>query len=178
MVIERNLPGDVPAQLDIDYTRPVYLCELRFPAATIYLSTGPQIDFGGNTYQEGQVYVDTFRWNPDGSQAGEIILSNENNAASALILNGTVNDVEIIIYKTYLISGGGNTTPTVYVRGSMDGSEVGYDRSRIGVLSTSSQTGFIPNRYYTINEGFNWLPVEGEKITWGDEVFILQEAQR
>lgn len=177
-MVERNLPGDVTTEIAIDFTRPVYLVGLLFPGNPVYLSSGPQIDFGGNTYQEGQVSVNTFRWNSDGSQQGTITLSNENNAASALILNGTINDVEIIIYKTYLVSGGGNTTPVIYVRGSMDGSDVGYSRSQIGVLSTSANTGFVPNRYYTAQEGFNWLPIEGEKITWGDEVFILQEARR
>ena len=178
MQVRRTLPAGVDSQLAVDFTRPVFLVKLLFPTGATFVSTGPQITFEGNVYQEGQVYVGSFRWNPDGSQQGNITLSNENNAASALILGGTINDIEIVIYKTYLIAGGGNTTPSVYVRGSMDGSEVGYDRVDIGVLSTSAQTGTIPNRYYTTNEGFNFLPIEGEKITWGEEVFILQEARR
>lgn len=175
-VIRRGLSPDAVQQIAIDFTRPVYLVKMLFPAGTTYLSTGPQITFEDNVYQEGQVRVGSFVWNSDGSQQGTVTLSNENNAASALILNGTVNDVVIEIYKTYLIANGGNTTPFLYVRGSMDGSEVGYSDCRVGVLSTTAQTGTIPNRYFIVQQGFNWLPVEGEKITWGDEVFILQEA--
>lgn len=175
--VKRNLPANAITETEIDFTRPVYLVKMLFPAGTQYLSTGPQITFDSEVYQEGQVSVGSFRWNPDGSQQGTIVLSNEANAASALILNGTVNDVEIEIYKTYLIAAGGNSDPYLYVKGVMDGSNVEPDRAVVGVLSTTAQTGFLPNRYYTVNEGFNWLPIEGEKITWGEEVFILQEAQ-
>lgn len=174
--IERTLDAGNLTQIAIDFTRPVFLVEMAFPSGSVYLSTGPQITFNSNVYQEGQVSLGTFEWTSDGVQRGSITLSNENNAASALILSGTVNDIEIIIHKTYLIAGGGNTTPDFYLRGSMDGSDVGYSRSTIGVLSTTAQTAFVPNRYYTVAQGFNWLPVEGEKITWGDEVFILRQA--
>lgn len=175
--IKRFLPANAVTETAIDFTRPVYLVKMLFPGDPTYLSTGPQITFDSNVYQEGQVKVNSFRWNPDGSQQGNIELSNENNAASALILNGTVNDIEIEIYKTYLIAAGGNSDPYLYVKGVMDGSNVEPDRAVVGVLSTTAQTGFLPNRYYTISEGFNWLPIEGEKITWGEEVFILEEAQ-
>lgn len=175
--IKRFLPANAVTETEIDFTRPVYLVKMLFPGTPTYLSTGPQITYDSNVYQEGQVSVGSFRWNPDGSQQGNIVLSNENNAASALILNGTVNDIEIEIFKTYLIAGGGNSDPYLYVKGVMDGSDVGPDRAAVGILSTSAQTGFVPNRYYTIAEGFNWLPIEGEKITWGDEVFILKEAK-
>ena len=174
--IERPLGAGTLTELAIDFTRPVYLVQMLFPSGTIYLSSGPQITFDSNVYQEGQISVGSFEWTSDGIQRGTLTLSNENNAASALILAGTINDIEVIIYKTYLIASGGNTTPEYYLRGSMDGSEVGYDRSTVGVLSTTAQTSFIPNRYYTVAQGFNWLPVEGEKITWGDEVFILKQA--
>lgn len=174
--ITRDLPSDALTEIAIDFTRPVYLVEMLFPSGTLYLSTGPQITYNSNIYQEGQVSVGSFAWNSDGTQTGNITLSNENNAASALILGGTVNDVVINIYKTYLIAAGGNTTPVLYVTGSMDGSDVGYSSSRVGILSTGSQTGHLPNRYFTPAEGFHWLPIEGEKITWGEEVYILVEG--
>ena len=173
---ERTLTSGIKSQLAIDFTRPVYLVKMLFPAGTQYLSTGPQITFQGNIYSEGQVSVGSFEWNPDGTQRGQIVLSNEANAASALILGGTINDVGIHIYKTYLIAGGGNTTPFLYVRGSMDGSAVEPSRAVVGVLSTTAQTAFIPNRYYTVDEGFRWLPIDGEKVRWGDETFILQSS--
>lgn len=172
--IVRNLPADALTEIAIDFTRPVYLVKMLLPTGTRYLSTGPQITFDSNLYIEGQVSVSTITWNSDGSQSGRLLLSNEANAASALLLAGTLNDVIVEIFKTYLISGGGNTAPQLYIRGSMDGAVIGASSSRVNILSTTAQTAFVPNRYHTVAEGFNWLPIEGEVITWGDEVFLLQ----
>jgi len=172
--IERNLPAAVEAELAIDFTRPVFLVKMKFVTGEKYVSSGPQITFETNVYIEGQVSVGTFTWDADGRQTGQITLSNEANAASALILGNNVNDVIVEIYKTYLIAGGGNTAPQLWVLGSLDGGRVEPSKSVMRVLSTASETGFVPNRYYTVAEGFNWLPIDGEVVTWNGEVFQLK----
>lgn len=172
--VRRNLSAAALAEIAIDFTRPIYLVQMNFANGSSYLSTGMQVTFGGNVYSEGQVSVGSFVWNSDGAQQGEIILSNENNAAAALILGNNVNDVEIIIYQTYVKADGSVLTPQLYVRGSMDGSDIGISESVISVLSSDSQTGFVPRRYYTVAEGFNWLPIDGDVISWGGEVFQLR----
>ncbi len=172
--ITRPLGAGILTEIAIDFTRPVYLVKMLFPAATTFMSSGPQITFDSDIYIEGQISVETVEWNADGGQSGVLRLSNENNAASALLLAGTVNDVIVEVYLTYLISGGGNTAPEMYIKGSMDGAEIEADSATVNILSTTSQTAFIPNRYHTAAEGFNWLPVDGEIITWGEEVFILK----
>jgi hypothetical protein len=90
------------------------------------------------------------------------------------VLGSTINDIEVEIYKTYLITGGGNTDPVLYVRGVMDGAKIGPSSVKITVVSTTARQAFLPNRYHTAAEGFNWLPVDGEVITWGTELFVLQ----
>ena len=176
-IINRDLPAAVETELAIDFTRPVYLVELVVAAGNQYMSTGPQITFETNNYIEGQISVNAFSWDADGSQRGSLTLSNENNAASALVLNGAVNDLECLIYKTYLIAAGGNTAPQLYMRGSLDKTDIGPDRVKIDVVSTNMKTTLLPTRYHTISEGFNWLPIDGETITWGSEVFILQAEE-
>lgn len=173
-LIKRTLPTAVETEIAIDFTRPVYLVQLVVPSGTRYLSTGPEITFETNDYIEGQVSVNSFSWDADGSQRGSLTLSNEGNAASALVLGGTLNDLECIIYKTYLIAAGGNTTPQFYMRGSLDETNISAARVRVEVVSTNAKTSFLPNRYHTIAEGFNWLPVDGERVIWGSEVFVLQ----
>lgn len=172
--VTRDLPASALTEIAIDFTRPVYLVKLLFPAETRYLSTNIQISFEGNLYIEGQISVGTFQWTADGVQTGFITLSNEANAASALILGATTNDVEIEIYQTYLISGGGNTPPVFYVRGVMDGAKLSPSEARVTVVSTTARAAFLPNRYHTAAEGFNWLPVDGEVITWGTDNFELK----
>ena len=172
--VKRDLGALSQTEIAIDFTRPVFLVKLLIPNATRYVSTNMQITFEGNNYIEGQVSVGSFQWTADGVQTGNITLSNEANAASALILGATVNDIEIEIYKTYLINGGGNTPPELYVRGVMDGADITPEQARIAVVSTTARTAFLPNRYHTASEGFSWLPVDGEVITWGTEIFLLQ----
>jgi len=174
MVIERDLPSDVLTEIAIEFTRPVYLVKMIFPAETKYLSTRGQISYDGDNYIEGQVSVGTVEWNADGSQSGSITLSNEANAASALLLGTSANDMVVEIFKTYLKAAGGNTAPQVYIKGSLDGSDIGVSKSVLDILSTTAATAFIPNRYHTADEGFNWLPVDGEVVAWGDEMFVLR----
>ncbi len=175
--IIRDLPSDSLTEIAIDFTRPVYLVKMLFPAGTRHISSGPQITFSSDIYIEGQISVGTFIWNADGSQSGDLTLSNESNAASALILAGTVNDIIVEIYQTYLKAAGGNTVPQLWVKGSMNGApKISASQSVINVLSTTAQTGFIPNRYFTAAEGFNWLPVDGEVVIWGEEAFVLDAA--
>jgi len=175
--IIRSLPADSLTEIAIDFTRPVYLVKMLFPTGTRYMSTGPQITFNSDIYIEGQVSVDTITWNSDGAQSGSLTLSNENNAASALLLAGTANDVLVEVFLTYLKAGGGNTVPQLHIKGSMDGAGIGASVSVINILSTTGKTSFVPNRYHTVAEGLNWLPIDGEIITWGDEVFVLQEQK-
>lgn len=176
--VVRDLAADNLTEIAIDFTRPVYLVKMLLPAGSRYVSSGPQIVFNTDTYIEGQVSVGSFSWTADGVQEGKIILSNEANAASALILGATINDVAIEIYKTYLIAAGGNTTPVLYVSGVMDGATIGASESSVNVVSTTAQTAFLPPRYHTPAEGFNWLPIDGEVITWGTEVFVLRRLTR
>jgi len=172
--VTRNLPADALTEIAIDFTRPVFLVKMLIPNATRFVSTNVQITFEGNIYIEGQVSVGSVQWTSDGVQTGTITLSNEANAASALILGSTINDIEVEIYKTYLINGGGNTHPSLYLKGVMDGADIGPSQSQVTVVSTTSRQAGLPNRYHTASEGFSWLPVNGEVITWGNEVFLLQ----
>ena len=172
--VVRSLPSAAVTEIAVDFTRPVYLVKMLIPGATRYVSTNMQITFEGNIYIEGQVSVGNFQWTSDGVQTGQLTLSNEANAASALILGSTLNDIDVEIYKTYLIASGGNTQPVLYVRGVMDGADIGPSSARITVVSTTARQAFLPNRYHTAAEGFNWLPVDGEVISWGTEVFLLQ----
>jgi len=93
--VVRDLPQDTQDELEIDFTRPVYLVKMIFDSGTVYLSSSIQITFDGDVYIEGQVSVGTVSWDESGSQTGSLILSNENDAATALILGNSVNDVLI-----------------------------------------------------------------------------------
>ena len=172
--ITRPVATDLLDASAVDFTRPIYLVKMLFPGGSRFLSTGPQVTFETNNYIEGQVSVKTFSWNMDGTQQGSIELSNEANAASALVLGSTTNDIPIEIYITYQLTASTFTVPQMYITGVMDGGDIKPDKATIQVVSTNAQSAFLPNRYHTPLEGFNWLPVDGEVITWGTEAFVLR----
>lgn len=173
--ISRAIGADTDTEIAIDFTRPVFLVKMEFDTATQYVSSGPLISFESNTYVEGQVHVGTFTWDGDGNQSGKVKIYNENNSAASLMLNEGVNDIPITIYLTYMIAGGGgNTTPELLVAGTMNGGSLNAKELIISVLSTKVAGQFLPNRYYTIAEGFNHMPIDGSSIMWGGEKFILE----
>jgi len=170
----RRLDSTTLTEIDTNHTKPVYLVKMMFTEGEYYVSSGKAITFEGNVYVSGQVNVGTFRWSNPGQQEGDIELFNENNSASALVLNNKVSDVPIEIYKTYVKSDDSNTTPVLLVKGVMDEPVITPYSAKINVLSSRSLTEFIPRRYYTVSEGFNFLPSDGQVINWNNERFVLE----
>lgn len=56
--------------------------------------------------------------------------------------------------------------------------EIELDEKRVTLtmLPQSSKTQYVPNRYITKYNHFNWLPQTGTQIVWGNETFILERA--
>lgn len=46
----------------------------------------------------------------------------------------------------------------------------------ISLLKQSAKTQYVPNRYITKNNNFNWLPKTGTIIVWGNETFVLEKG--
>lgn len=178
MKIKRDdVLDSIQSELVNDFTKPVYLLTLGF-SPVIYLSTGPDIIFNTNTYVGSLITLSSFTWTPEGGQTGDIIfLNDENSIATALILGGSIADVTVEIYQTYMLAAGGNTTPIKVVGGVLDASTITPSQVIVRVVSSRSKSEYLPRRYYTKNEGFNFLPTDGQLITWNGENFIL-EAER
>lgn len=54
--------------------------------------------------------------------------------------------------------------------------ELDEKRVTISLLPQSAKTQYVPNRYITKYNNFNWLPKTGTQIVWGNETFILEKA--
>lgn len=174
MTVKRTLPANVLAVIDDQHTEPFHIVKIEFANATKYLSETQEVVFEGNTYVEGAIQVGSFRWGPDGTQSGAIRLLNENNAASALVLNDKVDDVVVTIYKVYSTGPATNTDPVVYVVGVLDGSALSPKEAVLKVVTSKADTEFVPNEFYTIEEGFNHLPPSGTVVQWANEKYVLQ----
>lgn len=172
-LVVRELPVVVKARILDQHTCPFYIVKLEFETSTSYLSETQQVTFESNVYQEGAIRVGSFSWEATGQQVGTIGLLNENNAATALVLNNTVQDVPISIYLVYSTGPSTTTDPILVVKGVMSGSSLGPEISIIGVLTSKAETEFAPQDFYTIEEGYNWLPPTGTVVTWAGEKYVL-----
>lgn len=170
--VKRTLPGDVETEIAEQQTVPFYLVKIEFASGTGYYSESYEVTFETNVYIEGGVRIGSFSWTPDGGQRGTIALQNENDAATALVLNNVVQDVPVTIYQTYKTSGG-NTTPVIYSRGVLNGSQITPKESVLGVLTSAAATEFAPRDFFTQEEGYNWLPADGTVVQWNNEKYVL-----
>ena len=172
VVIERTLPSSLRAAVEEAHTQPIYLVRVEWPSGASHMSSGPQTSFGGSTYLADAVRVGTFTWDNSGGQSGSIYLSNENNVASAIVLNTRIEDTPVTIWQTYA---GTNVEPELIVNGVLESPDsIGMNEVGIRVSTSGSGTRLVPSTYHTKGRGFNHLPRPGTVIHWAGEKFELQ----
>ena len=174
MTVQRAIPGNLAAVLRDTQTQPFNIVKIEFAGGTQYLSETLAVNFEGNDYLEGAIEVRPFRWGPDGTQSGSIALLNENNVASALVLGNVIQDVPITIYEVYKTGPSSNSDPTIVVTGVLSGSSIAPKEALVGVLTSKGGTEYVPSAFYTIEEGYNWLPPVGTIVQWNGEKYVLQ----
>lgn len=174
MTVQRTIPANVQTEMVKQQTRPFFIVKIEFESATSYLSEAQAVTFESNAYLEGAIKVRSFTWTPNGTQEGSIALLNENDAATALVLNNVIQDVPISIYKVYSTGPSTNTDPVLLIKGVMNGSDIRPAYSVLGVLTSTAETEFAPRSFYTIEEGFNWLPPVGTVVQWNGEKYVLE----
>ncbi|HEY0818994.1 MAG TPA: hypothetical protein VGD46_09465 [Rhizobacter sp.] len=125
-------------------------------------------------YGAGQIDVGTMTWDPDAGQTGEIELFNDRNAAVAIVLANGVAEVPCTVYDCYLRTNGRPTAPLVTVKGVLTDSDITPTSAIVTVATVKAGVEYIPNRYCTPAEGFNWLPPDGAQVTWGGELYIFE----
>lgn len=172
--VRRTLPGTLQARVSDDHTRPVYLVSIYFAPGTEYMSSGPQVVSGGNTYLEGAVRVGSLQWTPDGGQEGRIYLSNESNAAAALVLANSLDEVQVDVAKVYLDAAGTPSDPEILVRGYASGFELTADEAAVDVVTARHDTALVPSRFFSEEFGFTHLPPAGKVIYWNGDRYELE----
>jgi len=166
MTVQRTIDSSTQTEIAKQHTVPFFIVKMEFEGATSYLSEAQQVTFETFDYLEGAIKVGTFKWSPNGVQTGSIELLNEHNAAAALVLNNDVQDVPVTIYQVYSTGPTTNSTPEVYSKGVLSGSNIGPSKSVLDVLTSAAETEFAPRDFFTIEEGFNWLVPTGTVVTW------------
>jgi hypothetical protein len=67
-----------------------------------------------------------------------------------------------------------NTDPVLYSRGVLSGAVLSPVAATLQVVTSKARTEFVPNQFYTIEEGFNHLPPQGIVVQWAGEKYVLE----
>ncbi len=175
-MITRTVAVDTKSELsEITSTR-YHLVELAFPAGISYLSEGISTVFDSNVYAADAIEVRPFKWLPTGAQSGSIYLPDTSGSAISLVMNDDVSDVQVTIHVVYLDATDTPTTPIKVVSGIIDDVSITPDGVTLTVITEKSSTEFFPYEYCSVENGFNFLPEDGQIINWGAEKFVLRKA--
>lgn len=173
----RDVASDTLLEAAKVHVEPYHLVSIVTTGGTLYYSDGQETVFGGNTYIVSGVKVDPMTWSGTGKQTGSITLMNDDmNIEIAIILSTGVADAPVKVWKTYRTGVGTYTTPVLMLDGFLDSSEITPEEVRITILSSNSTTVFVPNRYFTKDEGFNFVPKPGSTVTVANDVFLFEAA--
>jgi hypothetical protein len=172
-IIKRTIDAGTLAAITAQHTQPIHIVQLQFQSEFVYLSEGPEVVYGGNTYLEGRVKVSNLSWTGDGVQTCTLEILNEDNYASVLFLQNKIADVLVTIWTVYRNPNGTFTTPVLYVVGTGDDSELGLDALRLTIASSRFKTKFFPNTYMG-SAGFTHIPAEGTVVFWNGTTYVLE----
>lgn len=173
--VVRPIASDLKAELTQQHVRPVHLVAINFDGTWFYVTDELEQSYSGNTYTAAGVRMGQFAWTQEGEQTGTLFLMNENNIASALVLNTGIADRAIKIWKRYRKADGSLTTPELVVTGVGDEVDIQPDEVAVKVVTSRSRSLFAPRKYYKAANGFRYLPVPGTVITLKNERFVLEK---
>lgn len=126
-------------------------------------------------YIEGGCDIAGFGWDADAAQTGQIELLNDNNSAVALVLGRGVDGVQCTVFQGYYNPAIGESCgPVILAVGELTDSDITPTSAIVTMATTKAGVEFLPKRYHTRAEGFNWLPPDDAQVTWGKEIYIFE----
>jgi hypothetical protein len=175
--IVRDVDASVLAAIGDDHTKPIHLVKLEFAGPTFYyLSTEDTIVFDTNTYVGGLTNVSQVSWTIDGSQHCSIEIYNEEDFAADIVFGNVFAGATATVWLTHRKHDNTLATPVLYAVGSCDDIELSPESATFVITALQLRTRFVPNRYFTVAEGFNWLPPENTVIIWNGAKYLLEGA--
>jgi hypothetical protein len=174
----RILPTGLVTELQSTYTRPFRAVALTIGGTNYYFSEGPAITFGGHSYVASRVKVSAVQFQDNAKQAANVtIFSTQGNTeAEDFFLNNQLVEVPVDIYQVYQKADNSFTTPLLYIRGTCSGASMDENNTSVTLTVELFRAGaaFTPNRYFSVAEGFHYLPPENSIIYWNGTKYTLQ----
>jgi hypothetical protein len=98
--MSRDVAADAQAVLDYDAGTVWHIAKIEFSSGTTHLSEGYDTDFGGQTYLQSTIRIDSMEWDEKGVQKCKLSMLDYNGSAMSLALNNVITDTPITIWQT------------------------------------------------------------------------------
>jgi hypothetical protein len=157
----RPISTNIQTGVDAHITEPSYLIAIAFDPP-VYYSTMDAVVWDGKSWGSGGVRLEQLS-----ERGGVLVLRNDNNLGSALVLNELTRDVEVDIYKYY------NADAKWLYRLYMGGAEIGKFDVRVSLHGSRTGQRQAP-RKRIIEPVFTNILAPGTTIKWGNDVLRVR----
>jgi hypothetical protein len=167
--MSRTLSSTVSTAITQNPTKPVYLLRIGFSLESLACTWGSNISWNSENWVASGIEVKNLT-----ARGATLEFPNgEDDAWLALILNESTRDRPISIYEfhtDYSTSPHGTDAVLVFT-GIMDEAEI-TENIKVTVIESSQARQFPPDSIGP--PVFNFLPVAGTRIVWGDDVIEVK----
>jgi hypothetical protein len=175
--MSRTLAGTTASGVSAAVTLPGYFVQIAFNggANTVYWSSRGTLTWNAQSWTAYDVQVTGLTTDGGGSALnGTLVVGNHDLAAGALVLLYGVSGVAITVWAYYGDSAPGAGDPVKVFEGVGDNADIPEDGPvRITMQQSGGTTLYCPRTYMTPENGFNWLPTEGQLVVWNGETVRL-----
>ncbi len=161
----RQLSTTLSGLVEKQITAPQYLIQV----GTHYWSTATEISYNGHTYEPNDIKVNL----RSDSNSGNLIIPNNNYSLSPELLASGINDEPVNIFIIYEE----NTDPEnveCLINGYISACSISRNIVNLAFVSNKQINTLLPKLSISPKNGFNFIPREGQKISWQGEIYIVR----
>ena len=168
----RNLPQELAQLLPENIVRPVLLVEIHF-SNILYLSSYKSLVWNDINWLKSDIDIRSFSFRKNGIIEGSLSIGNTGNSINYYVLNEGITNKVIKIFLSYFDEEGNLAEPFNIFHGIGDKSEITTLTTIISFTNEFLDTSRSPRFRICKENGFNWLPKPGTKLTWNNQTIIL-----
>lgn len=157
----RALSATITTELDHATPDHVRLVQIGFPGMTLRYSTHQELEWDGQTWYPLGIQIDSVS-----AEAASLVLRNEDNFVSALVLAAPLDEVPVVIYDWY----NGDAEQIFY--GTLDGAPLIDNPVRLSARGHRGAPTYPTQRIAAPD--FAHITPAGTVIKWGDDQLVLE----
>lgn len=174
-----NTSADFNTALTQTVTATGYLVQLTLPGSPTQILRWCDIgtvEYDGQTWQSVDMRVQGYGATLDAFGLKEMTLDIQNldDSAAAYFLATLSATIPVIVWQMTRTIGSPSVDGVKIAQMAFGGAEIGFDFVKLKLLPTLERYAYAPWRRVDAANGLANATPEGTRITWGNEIFILE----